>query len=182
MRRTAGAGRLRADHRRSRPRRQQDRTRISEMSLMKWGIIGLLLIPVAEIAAFSIVALLIGWLAALCLFVATTALGLAILRRRGVREIDRLRAGFGRDGWRAIHLEAPGIAPLIGALLLILPGFLTDLLGALLFIPLARRFLLARLRPRGNQGPPQNQVIDLAPKDWRQIGEKPIRHRGPKSP
>jgi len=152
------------------------------MSLVKWGFIGLFLLPVAEMAAFVAVAITIGWLWAACLFLATTILGLLILRRSGRGDLDRFREAFRREGIRAIHLESPGLGPMLGGILLVFPGFITDALGALLLIPVVRRKLrafIARSREtRRRQSDPS--VVDLTPKEWRQISEKPIKGSEPR--
>ena len=152
------------------------------MSLVKWGFIGLFLLPVAEMAAFVAVAFAIGWLLAACLFIATTVLGLLILRRSGRSDIDRFRDAFRREGIRAIHLESPGLGPMLGGILLVFPGFMTDILGALLLIPAVRRNLrafIARSREsRRRQSEPS--VVDLTPKEWHQVAEKPIKDGGPR--
>jgi UPF0716 protein FxsA len=152
------------------------------MSLVKWGFIGFFLLPVAEMAAFVAVALTIGWFWAACLFLATTILGLLILRRSGRGDLDRFREAFRRDGIRAIHLESPGLGPMLGAILLVFPGFITDVLGALLLIPVVRRkFRAAIARTReADRRQRDPAVVDLTPKDWRQISEKPIKHDGPR--
>lgn len=152
------------------------------MSLVKWGFIGLFLLPVAEMAAFVAVALAIGWVGAVCLFLATTFLGLMILRQSGRSGVDRFRDAFRRDGIRAIHLESPGLGPMLGGILLVFPGFITDVLGALLFVPAVRRTLrriIARSRDahRRQRDP---SVVDLTPKEWRQISEKPIKGSEPR--
>jgi UPF0716 protein FxsA len=152
------------------------------MSLVKWGIIGLFLLPVAEMAVFIAVAIAIGWFWAVCLFLATTVLGLLILRRSGRSDIDRFRDAFRRDGIRAIHLESPGLGPVLGGILLVFPGFITDVLGALLLIPVVRRKLrrlIARSREaRRRQREPS--VIDLTPKEWHQVSDKPIKDGQPR--
>ena len=151
------------------------------MSLVKWGFIGLFLLPVAEMAAFVAVALAIGWLPAVCLFLATSLLGLLILRRSGRKDFDRFRDAFRRDGIRAIHLESPGLGPMVGGILLVFPGFITDALGALLLVPALRRQLrrlIARTREeRRRQSDPA--VVDLTPKEWHQVSEKKIKGSGP---
>ena len=151
------------------------------MSLVKWGFIGLFLLPVAEMAAFVAVALAIGWLPAACLFIATSFLGLLILRRTGRSHFDRFREAFRRDGIGAIHLESPGLGPMLGGILLVFPGFITDALGALLLIPAVRRQLrrlIARTREeRRRQSDPS--VVDLTPKEWRQVSEKPVKDGRP---
>jgi UPF0716 protein FxsA len=152
------------------------------MSLVKWGFIGFFLLPVAEMAAFVAVALTIGWFWAICLFLATSALGLLILRRSGRSDFDRFRQVFRQEGIRAIHLESPGLGPMVGAILLVFPGFITDVLGALLLIPAVRRkFRAAIARWReANRRQQDPAVVDLTPKEWRQISEKPIKHSGPR--
>jgi UPF0716 protein FxsA len=152
------------------------------MSLVKWAFIGLLVLPAAELAVFLLVAALTGLLAAAALFVATSVVGVLILRHRGRGDLGRLRAAFARDGIRALHLETPGVAPTIGGILLVFPGFITDILGAALFLPAVRRWAAAKLgqvgreRRRRRRG---HRVIDLEPGEWRQIPD-PRRGRGRK--
>jgi UPF0716 protein FxsA len=182
MRRTAGAGRSRRTI--DDPGRAANivGTRFQAMSLVKWGLIGLFLLPVAEIAVFVAVALAIGWLWAACLFLATTILGLLILRRSGRSDIDRFRDAFRRDGIRAIHLESPGLGPMLGGILLVFPGFITDALGALLLIPAIRRKLrglIARARD-ARQRQREPSIVDLTPKEWHQVSDKPIKNGGPR--
>lgn len=59
------------------------------MSLVKWTLIGLLVLPAAELFAFFLVAALIGWLWAAGLFIATSILGALLLRRFGRADLDR---------------------------------------------------------------------------------------------
>ena len=114
------------------------------MSLVKWTLIGLLVLPAAELVAFFLVAALIGWLWAAGLFIATSIAGALLLRRFGRADLDRLRTAFARDGIRALHLETPGMATMLGGILLIFPGFITDLLGAALLLPAVRRWAAAK--------------------------------------
>ena len=53
------------------------------MSLLKWAIFGLLMLPFAEIAVFVAVALKIGFLAALALTILTSLAGMAVIRNAG---------------------------------------------------------------------------------------------------
>jgi len=76
------------------------------MSLVKWTIIGLLVLPAAELFAFFLVAALIGWFWAAGLFIATSIVGVLLLRRFGRADLGRLRTAFARDGIRALHLDA----------------------------------------------------------------------------
>jgi UPF0716 protein FxsA len=152
------------------------------MSLVKWAFIGLLVLPAAELAVFLLAVALIGWLPAAALFIATSVVGVLILRHRGRGDLGRLRTAFARDGIRALHLETPGVAPAIGGILLVFPGFITDILGAALFLPAVRRWAaakLARARRERRRRRRDHRVIDLEPGEWRQIPD-PRRDRGRK--
>ncbi|MEA2988333.1 MAG: protein FxsA [Alphaproteobacteria bacterium] len=154
------------------------------MSLVKWTFIGLLLLPVAEMAVFLLVAAMIGWLWAVALFVATSGAGILLLRQTGRAELERFRAAVTQDGARAIDLETPGLARIVGGILLVFPGFITDLVGALLFVPPVRRWagatigraLKARRRRRGRH---EASVIDLAPDQWHQVPDQAIEDGRP---
>jgi UPF0716 protein FxsA len=120
-----------------------------------------------------LVALMIGWLWTIILFLATSAAGVILLRRSGRSDLDRARAAFAKDGFRAVHLEMPGFASIVGGILLVFPGFITDLLGLALLVPWFRRWAGARLRQAARQPrrsrPGEVTVIDLAPNEWQQI-------------
>ena len=152
------------------------------MSLVKWGFIGLILLPVAEIAAFLIVAFAIGWFWAVCLFLATTIAGLLLLRRSGRSDFERVRAEWARNGVRALHLDSPGLGSMIAGILLVLPGFITDVAGALLLLPPLRRALRAAIRRATDEGRRRRDpaVVDLSPKEWREMPESSIEDGGPR--
>ena len=113
------------------------------MSLLKWMFIGLVLLPAAEIAAFLLVAAFIGWLSAIGLFIATSALGVLILRRSGRENLSRFATAVHQNGLRAIHLDSPGFASMLGGILLVVPGFITDAVGLLQRRPPLRRWAVS---------------------------------------
>jgi len=139
------------------------------------AFIGLLALPLAEVAVFIAVAALIGWFPAAALFVATSILGVLLLRRSGRGDLERFRTAFAQDGIRAVHLESPGVATMLGGILLVFPGFITDVLGAALFVPALRRWAAATLanavrkRRRSSR---DDRVIDLEPGEWQQIADQ----------
>ena len=150
------------------------------MSLVKWTLIGLLVLPAAELFAFFLVAALIGWLWAAGLFIATSILGALLLRRFGRADLDRLRTAFARDGIRALHLETPGMATMLGGILLIFPRFITDFLGAALLLPTVRRWAAAKLATfarSSRRTPRDDRVIELEPSEWHQIPDRGRRRR-----
>ena len=150
------------------------------MSLVKWTLIGLLVLPAAELFAFFLMAASIGWLWAAGLFIATSIVGVLLLRRFGRTDLDRLRTAFARDGIRALHLETPGMATMLGGILLIFPGFITDLLGAALLLPAVRRWAAAKLATfarSSRHAPRDDRVIELEPGEWHQISDRGRRRR-----
>jgi UPF0716 protein FxsA len=152
------------------------------MSLVKWTFIGLAALPAAELLALILVAALIGWLWTAALFVATSVVGVLLLRKSGRADFDRVRNAFARDGIRAIRLETPGVAPVIGGILLVFPGFITDILGAALYVPALRRWAAGKLatRTRGDGRRRDERVIDLEPGEWHHLPDRRRRRRKPK--
>jgi UPF0716 protein FxsA len=114
--------------------------------------IGLFLLAVAEIAVFVAVVHAIGAGWAVLLLAATSVLGLALLRREGVRGWRSFRAAAdaGRPPGRQVSDSLVG---LFGALLLAVPGFLSAAAGLLLIVPPGR--VLAR---RGVERATERQV------------------------
>jgi UPF0716 protein FxsA len=149
------------------------------MSLVKWAIFGLLMLPFVEIAIFVAVALELGVLAALALTILTSLAGMAVIRRAGHREVARVRGAFGDRTISRVELDGQGFLTVLGGFLLLLPGFLTDLLGLLLLLPLTQRWIRATLRrtivrAERASGPPE--VVDLPPDQWRRVPEERLGH------
>jgi UPF0716 protein FxsA len=150
------------------------------MPLVKWTFIGLIALPAAELLAFVMVASLIGWLRAIALFIGTSVLGVLLLRKSGRADLARFRSAFAQQGVRAVHLETPGVAAMLGGILLTFPGFITDFLGAALFVPAIRRWTAAKLATLAHGRRPgrhDERIIDLEPDQWRQIPDQRRRRR-----
>jgi UPF0716 protein FxsA len=97
-------------------------------------------VPVVEVLAFIEVARVIGWLAAVVLLLATSLLGVRLARIEGRRAIARVsRAVSERRAPGAAAIE--GALGFLGAALLVVPGFVTDALGALLLLAPTRRLV-----------------------------------------
>ena len=108
----------------------------------------LLALPFLEIAGFVIVGGEIGVLPTLGLVVATGVLGAILMRAQGFGVMARIQAELQaeRDPGREL---AHGVMILLAGILLLIPGFVTDIMGILLFLPpirdLAWRFLRSRV-------------------------------------
>ena len=156
-------------------------------------------LPLIEIAGFVLVGRQIGTLATVGLVLASSVAGILLLRHQGFGVMSRARAevAAGRDPSRQL---AHGVMILLAALLLIIPGFLTDIIGLLLFLPPVRdlawrlvkdRIMVVTSFPNGfgggfggsrPGGPRDGRTIDLDAEDfsrrpdpdspWRRIGDE----------
>ena len=108
----------------------------------------LLALPLLEIAGFVVVGRQVGVLATLGLIVATGIAGAMLLRFQGFGVMARIRSDMaaGRDPGREL---AHGVMIMVAGILLLIPGFLTDIVGILLFVPAVRdlgwKFLKSRV-------------------------------------
>ena len=107
----------------------------------------LLVIPLAEIATFVIVGGQIGVLPTIGLVLATAVTGTILLRIQGFGVLARIRATMdagGMPGRDLVH----GFMIMAAGLLLLTPGFITDTIGLLLFVPAIRDFAWSVVRER----------------------------------
>ena len=149
------------------------------MSLVKWAIFGLLLLPFAEIVVFVAVALKLGFLAALALTILTSLAGMSVIRHAGQTDVARVRSAFGERTITRKALDGRGFLTALGGFLL-LPGFLTDLLGLLLLLPLTQQLIGAALRravARMDRASGRPDVVDLPPDQWRSVPEERLSHK-----
>lgn len=138
----------------------------------------LLALPFLEIAGFIVVGSKIGVLATLGLIILSIFVGVFLLRLQGFGLLQKIReeTEAGRTPKREL---VHGVMLFFAALLLIIPGFLTDIIGLLLFIPAVRdigwRFISDRVvvvnstggRPsRSKPTRIKEQVIELDPEDY----------------
>lgn len=138
-----------------------------------------------ELVAFFLVVNRFGWTGALLIGVVTTVLGLAMLRRVGASAFRSLRRSV-QGGQATPGGLIDGSLAALGAALLIMPGFLSDLVGLALAAPSVRQWLAHRFGAVAQPGRPTVQrpagTIDLAPGDWRAVEEieeyRPDRDRG----
>jgi UPF0716 protein FxsA len=102
----------------------------------------LLLVPVlAEITVFIVVGHWIGVLATLLLFIAVGVIGTALLKRQGMRALREMQAALAR-GEPPAEPVAHAALLVLAALLLIFPGFLSDLMALPLLLPPVRRMII----------------------------------------
>ena len=112
-----------------------------------WPLFLFVALPIAEIAAFVIVGGWIGVLGTVGLVLLSAASGIFLLRLQGSRTALSLQQAVG--GMRNPSMDlADGAAVMVAALLLIVPGFLSDIAGLALLIPPLRAALLKAVASR----------------------------------
>ena len=102
-----------------------------------------LLVPLVEIYFLIKVGGWIGALPTVALVVLTAVLGAALARQQGLATLQRLQQTIGRGEPPALEM-IEGVLLLVGALLLLTPGFFTDLAGFACLFPFSRRWLALR--------------------------------------
>ncbi|WP_263142411.1 FxsA family protein [Pseudomonas sp. RIT-PI-AD] len=114
---------------------------------MRVFVVLFLLFPLLELAVLIKVGSMIGVLATLFLVIGTAVLGSLLLRAAGVSTAWRARERLSR-GELPEQEMLEGLLMAVGGGLLILPGFISDLLGLFCLIPFTRRMLIRTLRRR----------------------------------
>lgn len=153
-------------------------------------------VPIIEIALFIQAGELIGLWPTIATVVATAMLGTALLRAQGLSVLFRTQKNLGQ-GVFPVQEAFDGLCLVVAGALLLTPGFLTDAIGFLLFIPpfrsalrelLARRMTVITVgpdgQPRQDRSPYDPTVIDgefvdITPEEAENEKQKQIN---PKSP
>ncbi len=131
-----------------------------------------LVLPLVEIAVFVIVGKQIGVLPTIGLVILSVLVGGILLRIQGFGILTQIRRQIeaGQDPGREL---AHGVMVVFAGILLLIPGFVTDIIGILLFIPPVRdlgwRLIKDQVIVRGGfvrpeweqRGPDRGKTIDL---------------------
>jgi UPF0716 protein FxsA len=115
--------------------------------LARFFVLILLLLPIIEIAVFIKVGQTIGLMPTLALIIGAALLGALLLRLQGLQILGQLRSNMstGKLPGRAI---ADTMMMGLAAVLLVLPGFLTDIVALGLLLPPVRSAIYAGLAKR----------------------------------
>jgi len=132
--------------------------RLRQMNSLLFFIIG---VPIIEIYLFIEIGSKIGAVLTILLILSTAFIGIIYVRYEG---FNTLRSAMGQ----LIKNEIPlfeivsGAALVIGAFLLLLPGFLTDAIGLLLIFPITRKMIFKKVSSKYKE---KNKFIDGEYKD-----------------
>jgi UPF0716 protein FxsA len=146
--------------------------------MVKRIIAAILLLPLAEIIAFILVAVLIGTGPALLIMVASTIAGLLVLRAAGRTGLAHFRgtvAGTLDRTSQNLQDGAGGVLTMLAGLLLFVPGFLTSLVGVLLLIGPVRQACNSRFKQWLRRRQPTDPgTLDLKPGEWTQLPDREL--------
>jgi len=97
-------------------------------------------IPLVEIAILIKIGKIIGAGYTIALVIGTAFLGVSLLRIQGISTLAKVQANVNRGQLPATEL-IEGLILLISGVLLLTPGFFTDMLGFLMLVPMLRQRL-----------------------------------------
>jgi UPF0716 protein FxsA len=103
--------------------------------------------PLVELAVFVQVGQWIGYPEAILLLILISVLGIFVVRYQGIGTYRRVRGQI-RAGIVPAADLVNGLIILVAGLLLIVPGFVSSIVGLLLLLPPVRGFVRALLRRR----------------------------------
>ena len=126
------------------------------MKILRLLAAGLLIVLIVEITLFVQLGGQLGVMLTLVWLGVAALLGVTLIRVQGWMTLVRAREALARGQLPATEM-LEGLALVIAGILLIVPGFFTDLLALLLIIRPLRRALLLALLPRRPPPPPPSR-------------------------
>ena len=125
-------------------------------SILLW----IILIPIIEIYLLIKIGSQIGAISTVLLIFTTAVVGIYYAKYEG---LNTLKSGFIQLSKNEIptYEFLSGAAIAFAALLLIIPGFVTDIFGFLMIFPISRKFIFTKIiKNRNNETNQKNNFID----------------------
>ena len=123
-------------------------------------LLGIILIPIIEIYLLIKIGSQIGAISTILLIFITAIVGIYYAKQEG---LNTLKSGFLQlsKNQSPTYEVISGAAIAFAAILLIIPGFLTDLVGFLLIFPISRKIIFGKLTKKyKKQNNLKNDYID----------------------
>ena len=137
-------------------------------------ILLIILIPIIEIYLFIKIGSQIGAITTILLIISTAIIGVYYAKYEG---LNTLKSGFiqlSKNKTPAYEVLS-GAAIAIAALLLIIPGFATDIIGFLIIFPITRKLLFSKFIKKVNkQNPEKKDFIEGEFEDIEDDNDKKI--------
>ena len=137
-------------------------------------ILLIILVPIVEIYLFIKIGSQIGAISTILLIISTAIIGVYYAKYEG---LNTLRSGFVQlsKNKTPIYEVLSGAAIAIAALLLIIPGFATDIFGFLIIFPITRKFLFSFFSKKINKKEySKNNFIDGEYEDIEDDNDKKV--------
>ncbi len=143
---------------------------------MPFFLLAILSLPLIEIAVLIFVGSNIGVFPTIGLIILTGFLGMLLLRIQGFAVISRIRTEMDSGQIPDKSMADAAMIALAGVFLII-PGFVSDIIGILLFLPPVRALIRTAIGKRvtivrSNSGA-QPGVVDLDPADYHRTDSNP---------
>ena len=122
-------------------------------------LLSILLVPVIEIYLLIKIGSQIGAITTILLIFSTAIIGIYYAR---YESINTLKSGFSQlsRNIAPTYEMISGIVIAIAAILLIIPGFATDIFGFFIIFPITRKFILNKFMKKFNEKTKKNNFID----------------------
>ena len=126
----------------------------------------IILVPIIEIYLLIKIGSQIGAITTILLIFSTAIVGVYYAKYEG---LNTLRSGFVQlsKNQTPVYEFISGAAIAIAAILLIIPGFATDIFGFLLIFPLSRKFIFSKFKNKINKN--DNSKKDFIEGDFEDI-------------
>jgi len=110
----------------------------------------IILVPIIEIYLFIKIGAQIGAISTILLILSTAIIGIYYAKYEG---LNTLKSGFAQlsRNMSPTYEMISGAAIAFAALLLIIPGFATDIMGFLIIFPVTRKFIFSKFSKKLNQ-------------------------------
>src|SRR5690348_2649665 len=148
--------------------------------MVKWFLVVIVALLVAEIAAFIAVGRVVGVPLALILLFATSSLGIVVLQYPGRTRISRMHEAIAKNGLGGLEAGGDAFLTISAGVLLMLPGFVTDAAGLLLLLPPVRAWVGRRFQGfMHSQSSRSPGVVDLERDQWNRVPDRQIDKERP---
>lgn len=107
---------------------------------MKYIILMLIIIPALEIGILIFSGEMIGLIPTIVLIIFTGVFGAYLAKKQGLEAIRQFQEQLSHGQMPGMAI-LDGVCILIGGILLLTPGFITDIFGFLLLVPPTRKFI-----------------------------------------
>jgi UPF0716 protein FxsA len=124
---------------------------------MNTAILLIIIVPIIEIYLFIKIGSQIGAINTVLLILLTAFVGLIYVRYEGFNTLKSAISQLVKNEIPMFEIMS-GAALVVGAFLLILPGFLTDILGLLFVIPITRKIFFKKIT--SNYKDSKKKIID----------------------